>query len=52
MLYRTYKSSVEDLGGIVYGALPKPDTKLDIKLDTKLCKSSARNSVKALHEAP
>ena len=48
MLYRTYKSSAENSGGIVHGALPKPDT----KLDTKLCKSSARNSVKALHEAP
>ena len=44
MLCRTYKSSAEDSGGIVYGALPKPDTKLDTKLDTK--------SVKALHETP
>ena len=52
MLYKTYKSSIEDLGGIIYRALPKPDTKLDTKLNTKLCKSSARNSVKALHEAP
>ena len=40
MLYRTYKSSVEDSGGIVHGALPKPNTKLNTK------------PRKALHETP